>query len=61
MNRKEIFLLSICIFLTAFAWLLADLFHANTKEKTKIDTSVPIIKTYSIDGKLLNTLQERKP
>lgn len=60
MNRREIFLLSIGIFLTAFAWLLSDLFHANTKEKTKIDTAIPIIKTYTINPELLKILEERK-
>ncbi len=60
MSRKEIFLLSIGIFLTAFAWLLSDLFHANTKEKTKIDTTIPVIKTYTINSELLKILQERK-
>lgn len=61
MNRKEVFLLSIGIFLTAFVWLLADLFHANTREKTKINTTIPVIKTYKINAELLKVLEKRKP
>ena len=42
MNRKEVLLLSIGVFLTVVCWLIADIYHASTEDKikTKITTII---------------------
>lgn len=57
MNRKEILILSIGIFLTAFAWLVADVYHAATEEKIKTKVEIPVVNNYRIDKTVLDKLQ----
>lgn len=61
MNKKELLLLSIGIFLTVIAWLMADIYHAATTEKIKsnVETSAQL-KKYEIDPVVLNNLELRK-
>lgn len=59
MNRKELFLLTIGIFLTAIAWLVADIFHASTVEKIKAKVSLPVVNQYDIDPEIFKILQSR--
>lgn len=59
MNKKELMLLSIGIFLTVAAWLIADIYHAATEEKLKSKDTAPIIKTYEISKELLQKLSDK--
>lgn len=59
MNRKELLLLSIGVFLTVVAWLVADIIHASSQEKVKINMEIPTLKKYQINKNLLNTLKEK--
>lgn len=61
MNQKEFFIISIGIFATIIAWLIADIIHTSTtdKVKAKIDISKPI--QYSIDPKIFEILKEKTP
>ena len=61
MNKKELYILSIGVFLTILAWLVADILHAATSEKVKakIDISAPI--NYQIDLKVFEKLKTKTP
>lgn len=59
MNRKELLLLSAGVFLTVIAWLVADLIHASTQEKVKINMEIPTLKRYQINKDLLKTLKDK--
>lgn len=61
MNKKELLLISVGIFFTVIAWLIADIHHAATIEKikTKIETLTPL-KKYEISADILKNLRERQ-
>lgn len=59
MNKKEILLLSIGVFLTVVAWLIADIYHAATEEKIKERVELPAPKQYQVQEKLLEELGAR--
>ncbi len=59
MNRKELLLLSIGVFLTVVAWLVADIHHAATEEKIKIKTAIPTLKKYEIKEDVLTILKDK--
>lgn len=59
MNRKEILLLSIGVFLTVVSWLIADIYHASTEDKIKSKVSIPQVYHYKISKELLDTLKNK--
>ncbi len=59
MNKREILLLSIGVFLTVVAWLIADVYHAATEEKIKTKVELPILKKYQVQEKTLEELRTR--
>ena len=59
MNKKELLLLSIGVFLTVIAWLVADIYHAATEEKIKVRTQIPTLKKYQVDQQLLEKLRQK--
>lgn len=59
MNRKELFILSVTIFLTVIAWVVSDILHARAQEQSKLDISVPSTKEYKIDEKIFTILGSR--
>ncbi len=59
MNKKEILLLSIGVFLTVVAWLIADIYHASTEDKIKSKISLPQVYRYKINKDILETLKNR--
>lgn len=59
MNRKELLLLSIGIFLTVVAWLTADIYNAATQEKIKAKTEIPSLYQYRIKQDILNVLNQK--
>ena len=59
MNKKEIFLLSVGIFLTVFAWLIADIYHAATFDKIKVNAEVPTLNKYQIKKDILEMLKQK--
>lgn len=61
MKKKEFFILSVTIFLTVIAWLIADVIHAGAEEKLKDKIIIPVTKTYVIDEKLLEILELKNP
>ena len=59
MNKKEIFLLSVGIFLTVFAWLVADVYHAATFDKIKVKAEVPTLNKYQIKKEIFDKLKQK--
>lgn len=59
MNKKEILLLSIGVFLTVVAWLIADIYHASTEDKIKSKVNLPQIYQYKIDKDILEILKNK--
>lgn len=59
MNKKEILLLSIGVFLTVIAWLVADIYHASTEDKIKSKINLPRIYQYKINKDILETLKNK--
>jgi len=57
MNRKEVLLLSIGVFLTVIGWLIADIYHASTEDKIKSRISLPQITQYKISKDVLEQLK----
>ncbi len=60
MSKKELFYLSICIFLSVIAWLIADLHHASTVGQLQDDTEIPNVKQYTISNELIDKLMEKQ-
>lgn len=60
MNKKELLFLSIGIFLTVVAWLIADIYHAATEEKIKTRIEIPQLDNYKINKELLNIIENKK-
>ncbi len=59
MNKKELLLLSVGIFLTVIAWLIADIHHAATEEKLKTKVELPTVKTYDVNTSILQILKNK--
>jgi len=59
MNRKEVLLLSIGVFLTVICWLIADIYHASTEDKIKSRITFPEVYQYKISKELLETLKNK--
>ncbi|MBI2051871.1 hypothetical protein HYT33_03870 [Candidatus Roizmanbacteria bacterium] len=60
MNRKEFFLISIGVFLTVLAWLVADIYHAAFQERVKDNVTLPPITVNAIQSDTLKILKSKK-
>ncbi len=59
MSKKEVLILSISIFLTVIAWLIADIIHASTRERIEEKVTLPNIENYTIDRKIIEILESK--
>jgi len=59
MNKKEFLFLSIGVFLTVIAWLVADIYHAATEEKIKVRIEIPRLENYKISKELLEIIKNK--
>ena len=59
MNRKELFIVAVTIFLTVIAWVVSDIFHAQAKERSKFETTVPSAQQYNVDENIFTILESR--
>lgn len=59
MNKKEILLLSLALFITVMIWVVADVYHASTEDKVKVKIDLPQVYHYKIDQKLFQTLKSK--
>ncbi len=60
MRKKELLMISIAIFLTVIAWLVADIYHAATAEKIKEQVPILKIKNYDMGMSILEELRNKK-
>jgi len=59
MNRKEVLILSVGVFLTVISWLIADIHHASTEDKIKSRIVIPQVQQYNISKEMLETLRNK--
>lgn len=59
MNKKEVLLFSIGVFLTVVAWLVADIYHASTTDTIKSKVNLPQPYQYKISKDILDTLKNK--
>lgn len=59
MNKKEVLILSVSVFLTVIAWLIADIIHASTRKIVEKEITLPNIETYKIDRKVIEILESK--
>jgi|YNPMSStandDraft_1061717.scaffolds.fasta_scaffold75671_1 hypothetical protein len=60
LSKKELLILSIIIFLSVIAWLIADIQHAVTESKIKIKEEPPAFTQFKINNDILMILKEKK-
>lgn len=60
MNKKELFLISITIFLTIIAWMLLEAYKVESAIKTEKEEMLTIRKIINLDTKVLKTLKAKK-
>lgn len=61
MNRKELYILAVIIFLTVIAWITFGIYHARTTSSVgdlKIENLVPL--TPAFDNDIIDQLRFRK-
>ncbi len=59
MNKKEVLVLAVSIFLTVVAWLIADIIHASKRQKIEAEVALPNIDDYTIDKRIIEILESK--
>ncbi len=59
MNKKEVLFISITIFMTVIAILIAGIYHASTQKILENKSSLPLVKVYNIDKNILDILDQK--
>lgn len=61
MNQKELFWISVTIFLTMIAWMILDIYQVKTK--TTVESGLKSVQTvdFTIKTDILNILKEKTP
>ncbi len=61
MNQKELFWISITVFLTIFAWMLVDIYRVKTQ--TTVESGFRSLQTvdFKIKADILRMLKEKTP
>lgn len=61
MNNKDIFILSLTIFLTVIAWTVADIIHTTTRELDVEVKSLQQIRSYQLDKSIFDIIESKNP
>lgn len=61
MNRKEIFWISITIFLTVVAWMILDIYKIKSNVNLDKEVYSSTIIKYKIDPEILKKLKNKTP
>jgi len=61
MNRKELYILALGVFLTIIAWMIIDVYHIS--ESKYINSEIPPIEIpqFKVDTNIFPTLAVKKP
>jgi hypothetical protein len=61
MNKREILILSICIFLTVIAWLVGDIVHTSSSQLLDADIQqAPNVKPIRLKTEVFQLLEQKK-
>lgn len=60
MKRKEILYLSVCVFMTVVAWVIADLYHSANRKTVDEVIADPVLLQYKIDTKVIELIQNKQ-
>ncbi len=60
MNQKELFLISVTIFLTIVAWMLIEIYKVDTAIKTGKEKLTVVGKKIEIDQEILKILKTKE-
>lgn len=61
MNQKEVLVISITIFFTVIAWIIADIVHvSNTRQVEITNTTVTHIISVTVDRDVISQLKQKK-
>lgn len=60
MNRREFLIISVCIFMTIIAWVVADVYHTQSLDTPDIGITIPPIKSISVNKELLESIRMRE-
>jgi hypothetical protein len=61
MRQKEFFIISLTIFFTVIAWMIADIYHIAKMEKIKLKSSEVIkLINFNIAPQIFKTLKEKQ-
>ena len=60
MNQKELFFISLTVFLTIIAWMLVEAFKIDTAVKTEKEEKQVIEKKINLDNQILKILKNRQ-
>lgn len=61
MNQKEIFLLSLTIFLTIIAWMLMDIYRIRSNVSTSANLEFKQVVDFKLEPKILKVLKDKAP
>lgn len=59
MKGKEIFILSLGVFLTIVAWMMLDIYHIQTKINEQINIKPAQVPDYQMDETIIDILREK--
>jgi len=60
MKRKEILYISVCVFMTIIAWVVADLYHSANKETVEAVIADPVLLKYTIDREAIKLIENKQ-
>lgn len=61
MNKKELFILSLTIFLTIIAWTISEIIHTSTRNDDQELKSFQIIKSFKLDKDIFDIIESKIP
>ncbi len=60
MKHKELLYISICIFMTIIAWLVADLYHSANRKTIDTVIADPVLLQYKIDTRIIKLIESKQ-
>jgi len=60
MKRKELVYISICIFMTVLAWLVADIYHSSNRKAVDVVIADPVLLQYKIDTQVIKLIEDKQ-
>ena len=61
MKKKDIFIISVTIFLTVIAWTVAEIIHTSNKEISSEVKSLQKVKTVQLDKSIFDIIESKEP